>query len=351
MDFSSYLRPAETLLATANAILTRHPAWAGAAIAVVSVLALMMLASLALAVATLARSAQSAAQASRIRRSDEPGAKVILARSADPASGFVRRQTEGAIETHIGDYMFGGAFNIVRTSVAVRDAEHAERFLRTSGGDILVWTERDRKGVSFVRVVSRPDGSAEKVRPARAFRLPKEKAAWTPALMRAIAYGVAKHYRPALGRPQDFRPERLRPVVDSLVAILAERPKADSTLLLEMNDDLAAGALQLALAGEEDWIERCVEIARNGVAEISRAASPDRWAAAKITLGRALKLRCERRFDPVMLQESITHLTEAMEALRAEPRFKLAEAAAQTISDAQRLLANRRRFSISAGGI
>ena len=87
------------------------------------------------------------------------------------------------------------------------------------------------------------------------------------------------------------------------------------------------------------------------LSEINRSAAPDRWIAANITLGRALRLKAEKRFDPVMLREGISHLTEALEALRAEPRLKLAESAAQAIGEAQKLLGTRRKFSISGGGI
>ena len=52
-----------------------------------------------------------------------------------------------------------------------------------------------------------------------------------------------------------------------------------------------------------------------------------------------------------MLREGIAYLTEALEALRSEPRLKLAECAAQAIGEAQKLLGTRRKFSISGGGI
>ena len=42
---------------------------------------------------------------------------------------------------------------------------------------------------------------------------------------------------------------------------------------------------------------------------------------------------------------------EETEALRSEPRLKLAESAAQAIGEAQKLLGTRRKFSISGGGL
>jgi len=174
---------------------------------------------------------------------------------------------------------------------------------------------------------------------------------WGDPLSRATAYAAAKQFRPALGRPQDFRAERLQPVVETLLNILGYQPKADPRLIAEMVDDAAAGALQLAAAGDTSWLDRAVDIANTTLGEIDRSASPDRWIAAKITLGRALRLRAESRYDPVLLRESIAHLNEALEALRSEHRFKMAESAAQAIGDAQRSLGARRKFSITNGGI
>jgi hypothetical protein len=184
-----------------------------------------------------------------------------------------------------------------------------------------------------------------------ALAMPKERSAWSEPLSRAMAYAAARQFRPALGRPQDFRAERLQPVVELLLSILDKKPKADPRLLAELADDASSGALQLAFAGDDTWIDRAVDIARATLAEINRSAAPDRWIAANITLGRALRLKAEKRFDPVMLREGIACLTDALEALRSEPRLKLAESAAQAIGEAQTLLGTRRKFSISGGGL
>lgn len=351
MDITPYLRQAASVFADAWAGLTAQPMLAGALLAVGGLLALVLLALAARLAAGLARGARSQADAARIRRMGDQGARIVLAEGLRPARRKATKFVAEAVRSRIGDYMFGGPFVVSATGVSIRDEAHARKFLTASNADLLIWTVRSRGAQGEVRVISRAEGGSASPRPASTFRLPRQRVNLTEALGRAVVYGAAKHHRPALGRPQDFRAERLKPVVQSLVDILADRPVGDPALMLEMNDDLAAGALQLALAGEQEWIERCVDIARAGVAEISRSAAPDRWAAAKINLGRALRLSCDRRFDPVVLQEAITHLTEALDALRAEPRFKLAEAAAQSIADAQRMLANRRRFSISAGGI
>jgi hypothetical protein len=256
-----------------------------------------------------------------------------------------------AIEAYLKDYMFGGPFRITRYPGGIDNEDQAARLLARTDADLLVWAESPRGTKGVARILSRPSNTFEQQRPAMTLAMPKENTAWTDALARAMAYGAAKQFRPALGRPQDFRPERLQPVVESLLSILGQRPKADPKLVAELVDDASAGALQLALAGDDAWVDRSVDIARATLAEINRSASPDRWIAANITLGRALRLKAEKKFDPVMLREGITYLTEALEALRSEPRFKLAESAAHAIGEAQKLLGTRRKFSITGGGL
>src|SRR5690606_5184450 len=133
------------------------------------------------------------------------------------------------------------------------------------------------------RILARPSNTFESGRTPVTFAMPKDKPDWNEPLTRAMAYAAARQFRPALGRPQDFRAERLQPVVESLLSILGQKPNADPALLAEMVDDASAGALQLAFAGDDAWIDRAVDIARSTVSEINRSAAPDRWIAANIT--------------------------------------------------------------------
>jgi hypothetical protein len=262
-------------------------------------------------------------------------------------AGFLHK----AVDTHLKAYMFGGPFAVLSYPGSLEGDARAQQLLTRTEADVILWSEAPRGSKGFARILARPTNTFEPPRAAVTLAMPKEKSAWNEALSRAMAYAAAKQFRPALGRPQDFRAERLQPVVESVLSILSQKPKADPALLAEMVDDSSAGALQLAFAGDDAWIDKSVEIARSTLGEINRSAAPDRWIAANITLGRALRLKAEKRFDPVMLREGIAHLTEALEALRSEPRLKLAESAAQAIGEAQKLLGTRRKFSISGGGI
>lgn len=291
------------------------------------------------------------AVASAVKRDNERGARILVvgggAGRRSAISGFLRR----AIETYLKDYMFGGPFRVISYPGTLEGDERAQQLMKRTDADLILWAEAPRGSKGFARILARPSNTFETGRTPVTFAMPKDKPDWNEPLTRAMAYAAAKQFRPALGRPQDFRAERLQPVVENLLSILAQKPKADPALLAEMVDDASAGALQLAFAGDDAWIDRAVDIARSTLSEINRSAAPDRWIAANITLGRALRLKAEKRFDPVMLREGISHLTEALEALRAEPRLKLAESAAQAIGEAQKLLGTRRKFSISGGGI
>lgn len=299
----------------------------------------------------LALGLRRTALASAVKRDNERGARILVVRGGVGRRASISTFLRTAVETHLKDYMFGGPFRVIAYPGSLDGDARAQTLMKRTDADLILWAEAPRGTKGFARILARPSNSFEAARTPVTFAMPKDKPEWDAGLTRAMAYAAAKQFRPALGRPQDFRAERLQPVVESLLSILSEKPKADPALLAEMVDDASAGALQLAFAGDDSWIDRAVEIARSTLADINRSAAPDRWIAANITLGRALRLKAEKRFDPVMLREGIAHLTEALEALRSEPRLKLAESAAQAIGEAQKLLGTRRKFSISGGGI
>jgi hypothetical protein len=351
MTVSEIIEQAKALWGQAVALATAKPALAvaGMAIAVVAavIVAVVALGMLLRAIGAMHRAARAAA----VRRTTNVGARILVVRSGIGRKRAVGRFLRTTADGHLAEFMFGGPFRVINFPGAIANAGEAEALLRRTEADLVIWAERPRGTRGVACIASRSASPFEKQRPVTSLVMPAKKTLWSEALARSTAYAAAKQFRPALGRPQDFRSERLQPVVENLLEILAEKPQADPRLLAEMVDDAASGALQLAFAGDETWLDRSVEIARGTLDEIGRSDAPDRWISAKVNLGRALRLKAEKQFDPVVLRESIEHLTEALEALRSEPRFKLAESAAQAIGDAQRLLGARRKFSISSGGI
>lgn len=351
MDFANILEQVRAAWERAEAMIIASPELAGVGLAL-GLGALVSLLALALAgLVRLAMTVRRAMLAAAVKRTNDVGARILIASGVLSRQRAVSNFLRKAVETHLKDYMFGGPFRVIHYPGGLDGEERAEQLLKRTDADLVLWAEAPSGGRSHARILSRPSNTFEQQRPSITLMMPKERSAWNATLLRAMAYAAAKQFRPALGRPQDFRSERLQPVVESLLTILREKPKADPKLLAEMVDDAASGALQLALSGDDAWLDRSVDIARSTLAEVNRSAAPDRWIAANITLGRALRLKAERQFDPVMLREGISHLTDALEALRSEPRFKLAESAAQAIGEAQKLLGTRRKFSITGGGL
>lgn len=352
MNFDQLLAQAGQAWSRAEVLLAARPEVAGVGIAIAVGFALaVVVGSLVWALRAIAATNRAAA-AAKIKRMNDMGARVVIVHGRAGRQRAISKWLKKSADVHLKGFMFGGLFKVLNYPGSLTGDAAAAKLLKRSEADLILWAETPRGSKGGVaRILSRPANPFEPERLPITLNMPKEKATWGEPLSKAMAYAAAKQFRPALGRPQDFRAERLQPVVETLLNILGYKPKADPRLLAEMVDDAASGALQLAYAGDESWIDRSVEIATDTLADINRSAAPDRWIAAKITLGRALRLRAEKRFDPVMLREGIAHLNEALEALRSEPRFKLAESAAQAIGDAQRLLGTRRKFSISSGGI
>ena len=299
----------------------------------------------------IARAAHLAGTAADVRRGSDIGARILIARSKGRRGGAVSEFLSQTARTHVKRFMFGGPFDVIDFPSRVTNLNEARALLKLADADLVMWGEAVSGKPARAHIMRRTDPSDRHIPEHRTFELPKRKGDWSSIYSIALAYGAARALRPALGRPSDFRADRLIPVVETLERVLSKQPDMDPLLAADVLDDYSAGVLQLSLSDIEGWKERSVDILRSTLERMDRAKAPDRWITAKINLGRALKLRCERRFDPILLQEAIGHLTDALEALRMEPRFKIAENAAQAIADCQKMLGTRRRFSITKGGI
>lgn len=350
-DFPLTIDGASSVWRALEAQILAHPEIAGIGLVIAAAAALTLVWFALAGLFRIARAAHIAGTAAEIRRGSDIGARILIARGANHAGSRVSEFMSQTARTHLKRYMFGGPFDVVDFPVRVSSVSQARKLLTQAGADVVVWGEGRKGKAVLVHIVRRNNSIDRDVQEHRQLDMPAKRSDWTVELARAMAYGIARALRPSLGRPADFRAERLAPVVETLERILGEKPVLDETLKADILDDYAAGALQLAMGGMEGWTDRSVDIMRDTLNQLDRSKVPERWVTAKINLGRAIKHRCEEKFDPIMLQESIGHLTDALEALRTEPRFKIAEGAAQAISDCQKMLGTRRRFSITKGGI
>ena len=321
----------------------------GAAIGLVAVIASLFF--VLKGMVRISRRAHQAGVIAEVRRGSDVGARILIARGSGGKGREISRFLSHSTQTHLKRFMFGGPFDIIEFPVRVKNLTQARRILEETNADLMVWGDSRSSRMPIAHIIRRHDMSDRGIKEQFIYNMPAKAQVWSSALAMGLSYGAARALRPALGRPADFRSDRLAPVVETLEHILGENPVMDDALTADILDDYASGALQLALSDVEGWQDRSVDIMRDTLARLDRAKAPERWVTAKINLGRALKLRCERKFDPILLQEAINHLTDALESLRMEPRFKIAEGAAQAIADCQKMLGTRRRFSITQGGI
>jgi hypothetical protein len=226
-----------------------------------------------------------------------------------------------------------------------------ERKLAQTDGEVAVWgmtaPARRKQPANLELIIATAARPGRPAAPPRRVTVLGEAATWSGMTVDAVAYLMAKSLQPALGRPSDFRPERLRPIVEALDVLVAAEVPLDPNSRAELIDDFAAGALHLGeMLGAAAWLEKAVRARLMALEGMDRGAAPGRWVTAKVDLGRAMALLHEIRFDPVKMQEAITHLKDGVEALRAEPTLMRAEGASRAIHRAERALADRRRFSI-----
>jgi hypothetical protein len=278
---------------------------------------------------------------------------------ADLAAEFLKRVNDRLGKFAFGMQLRGEAAPLEawawQTAPEEREGRRAlatvERTLTRTEGEVAVWgmttPARRKQPASLELIIATAARPGRPAAPPRRVKVMGEAATWSGMTVDAVAYLMAKSLQPALGRPSDFRPERLRPIVEALDVLVAAEVPLDAASRAELIDDFAAGALHLGeVLGAAAWLEKAVRARIAALEGMDRGAAPGRWVSAKVDLGRAMALLYEIRFDPVKMQEAIGHLKDGVEALRAEPALIRAEGASRAINRAERALADRRRFSI-----
>ena len=332
---------------------------AAAVVVLLGSLVWMVVSMIARAVGGMSRSARTAA----IRRDDVIGPKILLGLTTGPKSKAVDEFFQSALADHMPRFNFGSPFKVIKlpSRLEALDRDNgkmpvdvralAERTLYKSDASMLLWSVFDRKRKSFTVFMLAQDPVERTLTRFRTYDMPIRGVGsddkWSDEQAKGFAYVVAKTLQPALGRPQDFRSERLQPIVSEMESLLmAERAVVGKTRF-ELEDDFAAGALHLGEeTGEMVWVEKAAAQRARALDLIDVSEEPVRWATAKIDLGRSLCTLCEKRFDPVRMQEAMAHLREAVDHLKADERMKLTDTALAALGKAEQTLANRRRFSI-----
>ncbi len=300
----------------------------------------------------------SVVSASAVSRDRAPGYRVLLATFDGSNGGKARRFLEAAMQTHLATFSFDAPFRLVKTGLISggRDeaaVKAARRRLKRSGADMIVWGRRISARPDGLRIYTLSRGGGMSVGEAQVeiATLPGRKAMWNETLAPVAAYLIARRLQPSLGRPSDFRPERMEPVVEALETLLEAGAGTAPAVREELERDFIAAALHVGEAGGKlEWLERVIEIRTRTLDELGTAPSPGVWTQAKLDLGRAMLAKAERHFDPDLVQTGAAHLREAVEMLKSDDALRAAEEALATLDKAQNLMENRKRFSINFNG-
>ena len=264
----------------------------------------------------------------------------------------------GACEEHLSSFSFEAPLQVFRTAriSGGRDANSeraARRRLKRAGADMIVWGERVGGGNEGLNVftLSRAGGLTADEAILQHFALPSSPRKRSDEVQRLAAYLLAKRLQPSLGRPADFRAERLEPVARQLEGLLQAAHELSPRVQNEIERDFSAAALHVGESdGDSAWLDKVIELRRVTLERLGSVPQAGVWAEAKLDLGRAMIAKASRRFDPAVISEGSNHLREAIEILKADPSIRRAEDAMRTLDSARNLTANRDRFSINFNG-
>ena len=290
-------------------------------------------------------------------RKAQPGYQILVSPPAGTGRSAFKFLVD-ACEEHLSSFSFDAPLHVSRTAriVGGRDAKSersARKRLKRADADMIVWGERAGRGNEGLNVftLSRAGGLTSDEAVLQHFALPSASRKRSDAIQRLAAYLLAKRLQPSLGRPADFRAERLEPVARQLETLLEAGRELAPRVRNEIEHDFSAAALHVGESGAEGvWLDKVIELRRATLERLGNTPQAGIWAAAKLDLGRAMIAKASRSFDPAIVSEGSHHLREAIEILKADPSIRRAEDAMRTLDSARNLTANRDRFSINFNG-
>ena len=323
----------------------------------IAIVAILLVVLLVLVIFTLSRRLQQASSEAAMRNDETPGNKIMIAHFSGSKGGSVRRQLGKALETYLPEFNFGSPFYIGYCGLkldaidfAYTEQDHArlKALFEASGADLIAW------GGAL------PDSKAQRLcfttrdmiatnRPQAFFMLTLEGdvAEWGEDELRTMAYVAGRRLRPALGRPADFRADRLMPILHAMEKLLNAETPPTGRAAVELEEDFAAGALHVGdQVNSLEWLDKAASLRARMLSQMKPDDNLLRWSRAKIDLGRAMCLQYEHKFESAKLQDGMNHVREGIEAGRADPRLKYTETGVAALRRAEGVLESRRRFSI-----
>lgn len=292
-----------------------------------------------------------------MHRDTTPGNKILIASIRGASGGAARSKVMEAMEQHLPDFNFNSPFymgaapvSIEATDFALSRADFAtlKATFEASGADLIIWGDTQHASKATRLCFATPQ--TIKGNQSGGFftmDLTGNPRNWSDEEYMAMAYVAGKRLRPSLGRPSDFRADRLEPILLSMSKVLESGDVITGAARTELEDDYAAGALHVGQSLKSaEWLQKSVDFRTSALETMQRGSDPIRWAQAKIDLGRAMCGLCEQKFEPAMLQNAMTHIREGIDSTKSDQRMQLAETGFEALQRAEQMLADRRRFSI-----
>lgn len=324
------------------------------ALAAVVVAAFWMLAGMSRA----SRLARIALRGQALKRAKDHRALVLIG-EIEGGDHLLRQEMKEAVEDNFGLFSFEQNVQVdlfpirlktlparahpeARRRIAVEAADALER----SAADVIVWGRRTMLGKLDLRIMTLPGyGRTHEVQDVQlSWRVGRPD----EIVQRALAFALARKARPVLHRPQDYKPERLQPIVEALDKMVEARPQEVSEgLQLDILSDFASGALSLGeRGGHIKWLSKALDARQLYLDRVDRTTDPSAWGAAQQEIGRALTALGEREGARDKLEEGASRLRLAMDALRSTDSLQQAEVALRALQRAEQTLQQRRRVGL-----
>lgn len=307
-----------------------------------------------------AQGARLALRTQAIRDGRDHRAAILFAQIEGGGGAALRGRMIEAMERSFGAYAFQSDVRIETYPLRLpldrlkfRPDEQRRIFaaaadaLARTDTDVIVWGRRKVGGRVELRVLEPP---ARHQMP-RAHRIAFRLQGGPDGIERAaqiLAYACARRARPVLNRPQDYKPEKLQPIVQALNALVDDAPETlNDAARLEVLGDFASGALSLGeRGGETGWLVKALDARRQYLERVDRGEDPGAWGRAQQEVGRALAALGEREADRSKLEDAVTILKSSLDALRATESLQAAEIAMRALNRAEQTLQQRKKIGL-----
>jgi hypothetical protein len=304
--------------------------------------------------------ARQSLRANALRKAKDHRALVLVGGFNGLGATGAREEVIAAVERHFGDFAFGAPVQVEPFPAKLpvlparahpeklrRVAADAAEVMEACAGEVLVW---GRKGLFSnaveLRIVSYPGFNRPPEMHALEVKLTGGRLG--AGVEEAVAYAVARRARPVLNRPQDYKPEKLQPIVECLDRLIDPPSEGLSEAgQLELLGDFASGALSLGeRGGKAAWLEKALEARRRFIDRVDQGADPGAWGAAQLEVGRALLALGEREGARDKLEEAVAILKIARDALHAADSLQNYEITKRALERAEQALQQRRRIGL-----